>query len=50
MSQERSVRDVSGPYISDMAERGGIVSVVAEREVRVGEGWNVSCFQYGLPI
>jgi hypothetical protein len=29
---------------------GGIVSVVAEREVRVGERWYASCFQRRFPI
>jgi hypothetical protein len=29
---------------------GGIVSVVVEREVRVGERWYVSCFQRGFLI
>jgi hypothetical protein len=30
--------------------RGGIATVVAEREVRMGERWYVSCFQRGFTI
>jgi hypothetical protein len=30
--------------------RGGIATVVVEREVSVGERWDVSCFQRGQMI
>jgi hypothetical protein len=30
--------------------RGGIATVVVEREVRVGERWYVYCFQYNFLI
>jgi len=33
--------------ITKELRRGGIATVVAEREVRVGERWYVSCFQRG---
>ncbi len=36
--------------VPNIWRRGGIATVVVEREVRVGERWYVSCFQCDLRI
>jgi len=46
VQSESLVFKVLGKFL---AERG-IATVVAEREVRVGERWYVSCFQLGQMI